>query len=136
MSYTHPLLPDGLQVLSQRGVRQERCYVYDVTRGAAVCGPAGAEERDTLPGGEDASASDASSSSGSSGSSGNGGSSSVSKRSATDAPSVCDPVPGRWEVVAREWYGVESANATAAKEMVAGTGSAMTCFKLYADMYR
>ncbi|KAG2433538.1 hypothetical protein HYH02_012655 [Chlamydomonas schloesseri] len=129
------VLPDALQVLSQRGIRQERCYVYDVTRGAAVCGPAGAEERETLPGGEDASANDASSSSAASASGGSSSSSSTSTLSATDAPSVCDPIPGRWEVVAREWYGVESANATAAKEVVVGTGSAMTCFKLYADMY-
>ncbi|KAG2442303.1 hypothetical protein HXX76_002389 [Chlamydomonas incerta] len=136
------VLPDALHVLSQRGVRQERCYVYDVTRGAAVCGPAGAEERDTLPGGEDATAAGSSSSDSSNSSNGSSDSGSTNATSSTRAAvvspaptSACDPVPGRWEVVAREWYGVESANATAAKEMVAGTGSAMTCFKLYADMY-
>ncbi|GIM12190.1 hypothetical protein Vretimale_15570, partial [Volvox reticuliferus] len=50
--------------------------------------------------------------------------------------SDCKPVPGRWVVQKVNWGSAEAANTSAAKDMVMNSGSAIACFREYADMTR
>ncbi|KAG2498110.1 hypothetical protein HYH03_003868 [Edaphochlamys debaryana] len=49
--------------------------------------------------------------------------------------STCAPVAGRWEVLSNVWGVAAEADPAVAKALVRDTGSAMTCFRLYDDMY-
>lgn len=102
----------ALQALQAHGVYREGCYPWDVTRGSRICEPGSAfwDPGYRVPVGS-------------------------SSTSTVSVPSSCGKVPGRWEVLKRDWDGVEQVNATAVKQLVRQAGSAMACFRLYEDMY-
>ncbi len=102
----------ALQALQARGVYREGCYPWDVTRGSRICEPGSAFWDPSHPYPV-----------------------SSSSNSSRSVPSSCGKVPGRWEVLKRDWDGVDQVNATAVKQLVRQAGSAMACFRLYEDMY-